>query len=175
MEILETTKTVLCLDLGIKTGYCIGYDDGTILEFGTINFAKSNPDKESVPSRLHNFVKEKIETFFVDHVYYEELNFSTTTYATQAHGAYAAMVIFACQVFKVSYTGVGVKVIKKALTNDGNANKMAMMHYAKDFCEKRFKAFSLKIHDDNTADAIGIFAYASGAGFKFIPKKVKKR
>jgi len=175
MEVLKKTKTVLCLDLGIKTGYCIGYDNGIILEFGTINFSISNPNKESIPSRLHEFVKEKIETFSVDHVYYEELNFSTTTYATQAHGAYAAMVIFACQVFKVEHTGVGVKAIKKALTNDGNASKMAMMHHAKDFCARRFKAFSLKIHDDNTADAIGIFVYASGAGFKFIPKNVKKR
>lgn len=150
--------TILTLDLGATTGYCLRRGDGSFLT-GKVYFNA----KKGKHRRYHKFsewLQEMIESNNVQELYYERVDFGLNVYASQAHGAYVATIHNVVNKFnagnpyyKLEVGSYGVSEIKKAHTGSGNASKMGMVHYAEKFVDR-------KIEDDNIADAIGVMKTA---------------
>jgi len=141
--------SMLCLDLGTKTGWCLARGT-TILGSGTENFKTDRFSSAGMRFlRLRKFLDEMMLTAPIERVFYEEVRRHRG--ATDAHyyGGFWGTLTSWCEDHCISYEGIPVGTIKKTVTGYGNANKTAMI-----------KAMHDKGHeplDDNEADALSIF------------------
>jgi Holliday junction resolvasome RuvABC endonuclease subunit len=146
----------LCLDLGTTTGFAVG-DKGLMLsgvwsfrpgrfEGGGMRFVKFRTKlaeiKESFPA-----------SHPITHVFFEEVRRHRGVDAAHVYGGLMAVLTAWCEENNIPYSGVPVGTIKMHFTGKGNASKEMMIAE----CERR----NLNPFDDNEADAIAIFDWAT--------------
>ena len=132
---------ILALDIATKTGWATETSSGTW---------EMKPNRgESEGMRVVRFkakVKEIISLESIDLVVYERpagLHKSSIMVASEMVGVLKDL----CEELKINYGAYSATEIKKFATGKGNANKDAMVNAAE-------KHFSIKIIDDNHADAL---------------------
>ncbi|MBB5074487.1 Holliday junction resolvasome RuvABC endonuclease subunit [Bartonella callosciuri] len=142
-------NTILCFDLGTKTGWAIGGADGDIFS-GTVNFEPRRFEGGGMRYlRFKQWLSEiKHTAGDIDAVYFEEVRRHVGTDAAHVYGGLLATLTAWCEHHQIPYEGIPVSTIKKATTGKGNASK-----------EEMIKAMRAKGHapcDDNEADALAI-------------------
>ncbi|MBB6160140.1 crossover junction endodeoxyribonuclease RuvC [Bartonella doshiae] len=146
---ITNAQTILCLDLGTKTGWAICGADGRITS-DTEHFQSRR--FEGGGMRYLRFKRWLIElkrsVDEIDAVYFEEVRRHIGTDAAHVYGGLLGHLTAWCEHHQIPYEGIPVGTIKKATTGKGNASK-----------EEMIKAVRTKGHnpkDDNEADALAI-------------------
>ncbi|EJF79593.1 crossover junction endodeoxyribonuclease RuvC [Bartonella doshiae] len=146
---ITNAQTILCLDLGTKTGWAICGADGHITS-DTEDFQSRR--FEGGGMRYLRFKRWLIElkrsVDEIDAVYFEEVRRHIGTDAAHVYGGLLGHLTAWCEHHQIPYEGIPVGTIKKATTGKGNASK-----------EEMIKAVRTKGHnpkDDNEADALAI-------------------
>ncbi|WP_375621134.1 crossover junction endodeoxyribonuclease RuvC [Bartonella sp. AA97HXZ] len=147
--ITNAQKTILCLDLGTKTGWAIRGADGHITS-DTEDFQSRRFEGGGMRYlRFKRWLTElKRSVDEIDAVYFEEVRRHVGTDASHIYGGFLATLTAWCEHHQIPYEGIPVGTIKKATTGKGNASK-----------EEMIKAVCAKGHvpkDDNEADALAI-------------------
>jgi Holliday junction resolvasome RuvABC endonuclease subunit len=152
-------QTILALDLGIQTGWCIKHTNGNVYSGSVFlgNEVKSRTKNDPKGKKLltfQQFLYEIHEKYLIDIIYYEHVvnhNTSNSTYVAHAYGGYLAILTAWCEQEQIPYTGVNPGTIKKHLTGNGKAKKEIIIDAV--------KALGYYPHDHNQADAIAIMEY----------------
>ncbi|MCZ2204016.1 crossover junction endodeoxyribonuclease RuvC [Bartonella sp. A05] len=146
---ITIAPTILCLDLGTKTGWAICGADSHIISgiehFPTRRFEGGGMRYLHFKQWLSE-IKRSVDA--IDAVYFEEVRRHVGTDAAHAYGGFLATLTAWCEYQQIPYEGIPVGTIKKAMTGKGNASKKEMI-----------KAVCAKGHtpqDDNEADALAI-------------------
>ncbi|WP_254492910.1 crossover junction endodeoxyribonuclease RuvC [Bartonella sp. B1099] len=146
---ITNAQTILCLDLGAKTGWAIHGTDRHIIS-GVMNF---HPRYFEVGGmyylRFRRCLSEIKQTVgSINAVYFEEVRRHNGTDTAHIYSDLLAILTAWCEHHKIPYEGISVSTIKKATTGKGNASKVKMIKamYAKGHAPK----------DDNEADALAI-------------------
>ncbi|WP_208438237.1 crossover junction endodeoxyribonuclease RuvC [Bartonella taylorii] len=143
------SHTILCLDLGTKTGWAICGADGHITS-DTEDFQSRRFEGGGMRYlRFKQWLTElKRSVDEIDAVYFEEVRRHVGTDAAHVYGGLLGHLTAWCEQHQIPYEGIPVGTIKKAATGKGNASK-----------EEMIKAVRTKGHnpkDDNEADALAI-------------------
>ncbi|WP_375613944.1 MULTISPECIES: crossover junction endodeoxyribonuclease RuvC [unclassified Bartonella] len=143
------SHTILCLDLGTKTGWALRDADGFITS-DTEHFQSRRFEGGGMRYlRFKKWLTElKRSVDEIDAVYFEEVRRHVGTDASHVYGGFLATLTAWCEHHQIPYEGIPVGTIKKAMTGKGNASK-----------EEMIKAMRAKGHapcDDNEADALAI-------------------
>ncbi|WP_273756879.1 crossover junction endodeoxyribonuclease RuvC [Bartonella sp. MM73XJBT] len=146
---ITNAQTILCLDLGTKTGWAICGADGHITS-DTEHFQSRRFEGGGMRYlRFKKWLSElKRSVDEIDAVYFEEVRRHVGTDAAHVYGGFLATLTAWCEHHQIPYEGIPVGTIKKATTGKGNASK-----------EEMIKAICSKGHtpkDDNEADALAI-------------------
>ncbi|WP_273719168.1 MULTISPECIES: crossover junction endodeoxyribonuclease RuvC [Bartonella] len=146
---ITNAQTILCLDLGTKTGWAIRGADGHITS-DTEHFQSRRFEGGGMRYlRFKKWLTElKRSVDEIDAVYFEEVRRHVGTDASHIYGGFLATLTAWCEHHQIPYEGIPVGTIKKATTGKGNASKVEMI-----------KAMYAKGHapeDDNEADALAI-------------------
>lgn len=142
--------SILCLDLGTKTGWAINAD-GEITH-GSESFATKR--HEGAGMRLLKFkhwLERVVMVNNITEIYYEEIRRHLGTDAAHVYGAFQGQVQVLCVEKNIPFSSVPVGTIKKSATGKGNADKQQMIDAA---VQKGFKP-----QDDNAADALHLLMY----------------
>lgn len=141
-------ESLLALDLGTTTGFCIGHRGATTS--GRANF---KPDRYSGGGmrfvKFRKWLNELKAAYPVGMVVFEEVRRHAGTDAAHVYGGLMATLTAWCEENGIPYEGVPVGEIKRSWTGKGNAPKEAMILEA----VKRGHAPI----DDNEADAIALW------------------
>ncbi|WP_375676918.1 crossover junction endodeoxyribonuclease RuvC [Bartonella sp. AP88XZML] len=142
-------NTILCLDLGTKTGWALRDADGFITS-DTEHFQSRRFEGGGMRYlRFKKWLTElKRSVDEIDAVYFEEVRRHVGTDASHVYGGFLATLTAWCEHHQIPYEGIPVGTIKKAMTGKGNASK-----------EEMIKAMCAKGHapcDNNEADALAI-------------------
>jgi len=151
---------ILALDLGLKTGWAVWCDDGSVGS-GTQIMKRKYSDDYGVRFLLfHSWLTEMKNKYDITEIYYENVVRHTGTQAAHAYGGFKAMMSAWCEHHGIKYVGNGVAVgtIKKHVSGKGNANKNLMI--------VSVEKLGYKPCDDNEADALALLDY--------VVRKVKK-
>lgn len=139
---------LICFDLGLKMGWAV-----TGKKCGTINLKEKRHESHSI--RFLNMKKVLADLFDeygpFDLVAFEEVGFTSTTYAAQAYGGYVAILMSFCEERNIPYRAIPVGTIKKHATGKGNSPKSKMI-----FAAELMGYYPV---DDNAADAACIYDY----------------
>ncbi|WP_375679549.1 MULTISPECIES: crossover junction endodeoxyribonuclease RuvC [unclassified Bartonella] len=146
---ITNAQTILCLDLGTKTGWALRDADGFITS-DTEHFQSRRFEGGGMRYlRFKKWLSElKRSVDEIDAVYFEEVRRHVGTDASHVYGGFLATLTAWCEHHQIPYEGIPVGTIKKAMTGKGNASKAEMI-----------KAMRAKGHapcDDNEADALAI-------------------
>ncbi|WP_375693224.1 MULTISPECIES: crossover junction endodeoxyribonuclease RuvC [unclassified Bartonella] len=146
---ITNAQTILCLDLGTKTGWVLRDADGFITS-DTEHFQSRRFEGGGMRYlRFKKWLTElKRSVDEIDAVYFEEVRRHEGTDASHIYGGFLATLTAWCEHHQIPYEGIPVGTIKKATTGKGNASK-----------EEMIKAVCAKGHvpkDDNEADALAI-------------------
>lgn len=146
---ITNAQTILCLDLGTKTGWAICGADYHIIS-GIMNFQPRRFEGGGMRYlRFKQWLTEmKMTANEIDAVYFEEVRRHVDTNAAHIYGDLLSILTAWCDHHKIPYEGIPVGTIKKATTGKGNASKVKMI-----------QAMHAKGHapeDDNEADALAI-------------------
>ncbi|WP_375633285.1 MULTISPECIES: crossover junction endodeoxyribonuclease RuvC [unclassified Bartonella] len=146
---ITNAQTILCLDLGTKTGWALRDADGFITS-DTEHFQSRRFEGGGMRYlRFKKWLTElKRSVDEIDAVYFEEVRRHVGTDASHVYGGFLATLTAWCEHHQIPYEGIPVGTIKKAMTGKGNASK-----------EEMIKAMRAKGHapcDDNEADALAI-------------------
>jgi hypothetical protein len=151
---LVSKPTLLALDLGTTTGFCLGtvasHQSGTAsfkpgrFEGGGMRFVRFRRWLNELAAAHGPFTQ----------VAFEEVRRHAATDAAHVYGGLMATLTAWCEENSVPYEGVPVGTIKKHWTGKGNANKDAMIAEA----VRRGQSPV----DDNEADAMALFAFVKG-------------
>ncbi|QEE09233.1 putative bacteriophage-related protein [Bartonella kosoyi] len=146
---ITNAQTILCLDLGTKTGWALRDADGFITS-DTEDFQSRRFEGGGMRYlRFKKWLSElKRSVDEIDAVYFEEVRRHVGTDASHVYGGFLATLTAWCEHHQIPYEGIPVGTIKKATTGKGNASK-----------EEMIKAMRAKGHapcDDNEADALAI-------------------
>lgn len=145
---------ILALDLGTKTGYCLG-SSADWLVHDTMSFkVKGSEGPGQRYLKFHVWLRNLIREENIKFVYYEAVKRHRGVIAAHVYGGLLSQVQMICEAEKVQYAGVGVGTIKKHATGKGNADKGMMINAC--------IAIDQTPIDDNAADAICLWHYASG-------------
>ncbi|CAK01364.1 crossover junction endodeoxyribonuclease RuvC [Bartonella tribocorum] len=146
---INNTRTILCLDLGSKTGWAICGADGHIVS-GVMNFQPRRFEGGGMRylrfKRCLSEIKQAVGS--IDAVYFEEVRRHVGTDASHVYGGFLATLTAWCEHHQIPYEGIPVCTIKKATTGKGNASKEEMI--------KVMRAKGHAPEDDNEADALAI-------------------
>lgn len=155
---------LLTLDLGTKTGFCVGARAGALAS-GVQNFKPGRYDGGGMRFvRFRKWLDELQEAYPITQVAFEEVRRHVGTDAAHVYGGLMATLTAWCEDNKIPYEGVPVGTIKRDFTGKGNAPKEAMIAEA---VRRGFAPL-----DDNEADAIAIwFTVAERANSGFIAEK----
>ena len=145
-------KTILALDLGIKTGWAISSKDGKI-ESGTENFKVSKFESQGVMFlKFKNWLTELKNRYKgIDYVYFEAVRRHLGTDAAHMYGGFMGQLTVWATHHDIPYQGISVQTIKKHITGKGNASKQEVI-----------AAIRAKNHDpadDNEADALALLDF----------------
>ncbi|BAQ16079.1 crossover junction endodeoxyribonuclease RuvC [Methyloceanibacter caenitepidi] len=145
-------RTLLALDLGTKTGFCVGAcdqgSDHQISDVWDLREARSS----GAGMRFINFRSQlnKIHAAYpIGQVAFEEVRRHLGTDAAHFYGGLRGILMEWCEEHSIPYEGVSVQEIKKHWTGKGNASKEMMIAE----CHRR----EIPVKDDNEADAIALF------------------
>ena len=142
---------VLALDLGTKTGFCIGSEKSHVS--GVWNCKPGRFDGGGMRFvKFRNKLNELRSAWPVKRVVFEEVRRHAGTDAAHVYGGLMATLTAWCEEHEIPYEGVPVGTIKKHWTGKGNANKAMMIAAAED------RGYS--VEDDNEADAIALFHFS---------------
>jgi len=142
-----STRTLLALDLGGKTGWAM-WRDGEVTS-GTLSLTKSRSKRFDGPGmkfvRFVRFLKSRPK---VDIIGFEAVRRHRGVDAAHAYGGYLSHLTAFCdeQSPQIPYEGFGVGTIKKRATGNGSASKEMMIEAC---CAK----LGIIPQDDNEADA----------------------
>lgn len=142
---------VLALDLGTKTGFCVGRDGNCasgVWDLSPGRYSGGGMRFVKFRSRLN----ECRAAFPIGRVYFEEVRKHAGTDAAHVYGGLMGILTEWCEDNRIPYEGVPVGTIKKHWTGKGNASKKEML----DECFER----EMPVVDDNEADAVALFDYA---------------
>jgi crossover junction endodeoxyribonuclease RuvC len=149
--------SLLCLDLGTKTGFALLRADGRI-ESGTQRFdLKTN---EGQGMRYVKFRRWLIETKQAHgelvRIAYEQVmgHGAYQVIAAHVYGGMLATLQAFCEHHQIAYEGVGVTTIKKRFTGSGKAQKVDVINQC--------KALGFSPGSDNEADAIALLHVVTG-------------
>ncbi|WP_019220268.1 crossover junction endodeoxyribonuclease RuvC [Bartonella florencae] len=142
-------NTILCFDLGTKTGWAIRDGDDHIIS-GTIDFKPRRFEGGGMRYlRFKRWLTEIKQTACqIDAVYFEEVRRHIGADAAHVYGGLLATLTAWCEHHEIPYEGIPVCTIKKVTTGKGNASKAEIID-----------AMRAKGHapcDDNEADALAI-------------------
>lgn len=139
--------SVLCLDLGTTTGWCLRHGGATLS--GTFNLKGRRFDGGGMRFlRFRGALNEMHAATPVKLVFFEEVRAHRGVDAAHVYGGLLATLTSWCEENKIPYEGVPVSAIKKRVTGKGNADKAAVM--------KGVRGYGYSPTDDNEADAIGL-------------------
>ena len=150
---------ILTLDLGIKTGWALHKQDGTIIS-GTAHFKTNRFEGGGMRYlKFKQFLTElKNKHGQFNEIHFEEVRMhrgkgknGRVTFnvdAAHAYGGFMATLTAWCEHHEIPYAAMPVGKIKKHITGKGNANKAAVI--------KAVKAKGHTPTDDNEADAIAL-------------------
>jgi crossover junction endodeoxyribonuclease RuvC len=158
------TEIVLALDLGTKCGFCVGDEHSQIS--GVWNLKQDRFSGGGMRFvRFRARLDEINKALPITQVVFEEVRRHRGTDAAHVYGGLMAVLTEWCEQNKLPYEGVPVGTIKKFWTGNGAANKEMMLEQ----CEER----EISVVDDNEADAVALFHYATRAVenvIKMVPK-----
>lgn len=154
-------KTILALDLGTRTGYA--HNTGVVIEVGTWVWAKPKEITAWGKSRLTRRDDPRVTRFCemlsglpaFDIVCYEDVQFSTTTYATQLWASLRASVWLCSKRTHIECVPVGS--LKLFATGHGAATK-SMMNVA---LKQKHPFLWTPELDENAVDAAWVFLWAT--------------
>lgn len=139
---------LLALDLGTTTGFCCGNHEHLVSGVWLLKQGRF----DGGGMRFVKFRSELNEVgiaYKLDRVAYEEVRRHIGTDAAHVYGGLQAILTEWCETNGIPYEGIPVGTIKKFATGKGNANKDAMVAYA--------RRLGTHIENDNEADAIALF------------------
>lgn len=148
-------RKLLAMDLGTATGYALRICGK--VSISTESFALRKSDSPGMRYlRFVKFLKLLHDATGFTLVVYEKVNRHMGTEAAHVYGAFEGHLHAFCAEHGIDHSGVGVTEIKKFATGKGNANKDAMLAWAK----ARPEAVDNLPIDDNGADALAVLLYA---------------
>lgn len=140
---------LLTLDLGTKTGFCVGSRAGALAS-GVSGFKPGRYDGGGMRFvRFRKWLDELQVAYPIAQVAFEEVRRHAGTDAAHVYGGLMATLQAWCEDRGIPYEGIPVGTIKRAWTGKGNAPKEAMI------AEAVKRGFAPA--DDNEADAIAIW------------------
>jgi Holliday junction resolvasome RuvABC endonuclease subunit len=145
---VSPVPTILSLDLGTTTGWCMGGAPHMLVS-GVMKLKPGRFDSSSM--RFVRFLKQLNDLMALekpDFVVYEEVRRHAGTDAAHVYGGLMAHLQVWCDDNDIPYEGHPVGTIKKFATGKGNADKDAMI--------AAVKAWGHRPADDNEADAIAL-------------------
>jgi Holliday junction resolvasome RuvABC endonuclease subunit len=146
---MNTTTTILALDLATTTGWAIA--SCNIITSGTVSFKGSRYEGGGMRFlRFRRWLRDMLESEKPEAIYYEEVRRHLSTDSAHIHGGLLAIMQAECEARSIPYAGIPVGTIKKRATGRGNADKTAMVASA----VARWP--DQAIIDDNQADALWI-------------------
>jgi crossover junction endodeoxyribonuclease RuvC len=155
---------VLALDLGTKCGFCVGSPESSMSGVWDLKHDRfSGGGMRYV--RFRSRLNEIRSAFPIERVVFEEVRRHRGTDAAHVYGGLMALLTEWCEDNSIPYEGVPVGTIKKFWTGSGAASKDMMLAE----CEER----EIVVVDDNEADAVALFHYATRAVenvIKMLPK-----
>ncbi len=143
--------TILCLDLGIKTGWASRNAQG-ITASGTKLLQGTRFDGGGMRYHIfRNWIQATHNKCPINFIFYESVRAHKGTDAAHTYGGFMGQLTSWCEAHSVPYLGVPVGTIKKHATGKGNANKQAVIDAV--------IAFGHSPKDDNEADALALLHY----------------
>lgn len=141
--------TVLCLDLGTKTGWALRSSDALI----TSGMAEFRHDRYQGGGmrflRFKHWLDRMLTTVSqIDAIYFEEVRHHLGVDAAHAYGGFLAHLSAWCEQHDIAYEGVPVGTIKRHVTGKGNAGKAKVI--------QAVRQFGHYPTDDNEADALAL-------------------
>ena len=148
----DSAPSILCLDLGTRTGWAL-HDDGATFS-GSITFRPGRYEGGGMRYlRFQNWLGQLgRDSGGLAAIYFEEVRRHAGTDAAHVHGGFLATLGAWCERQGVPYQGVPVGTIKRFATGKGNAGKEAVVAAMRD------RGFTPA--DDNEADAIALLLWA---------------
>ena len=161
----DLPHSILCLDLGSKTGWAVLSVDPNglpmsewgceITNGGVLDFGKKQHEGAGMRFlQFHEWLLRAVSGPMFDDrklaaVYYEAVARHNGTVAAHVYGGLAGVLTAWCEANEIPYQGVPVGSIKKAATGKGNANKAAII-------DAVAKHYGIAVKDDNHADALAL-------------------
>ena len=144
--------TILCLDLGSKTGWAVRESTGLVTS-GVEQFQTNRWQGGGMRFlKFKRWITDLKNTVGgLDAVYFEEVRAHVGVDAAHAYGGWLATLTAWCEHHGIPYSGVPVGTIKKAITGKGNANKKAVI--------QAVRALGYTPADDNEADALALLKF----------------
>jgi crossover junction endodeoxyribonuclease RuvC len=141
--------SILCLDLGGKTGWALKQTDGQITS-GTIEFKPGRFEGGGMTFLRFKSWLDEINDFAgpIHSIHFEEVRRHLGTTAAHIYGGFLACLTSWCEARSIPYQGIPVGTIKKYATGKGNSGKEAVI--------KAMKNLGHNPVDDNEADALAI-------------------
>src|SRR5581483_7418623 len=122
----RSLSSLLALDLGTKTGFCVGTASANVS--GAWNL---KPDRFSGGGmrfvRFRGKLEEVRGAYPLHMVVFEEVRRHAATDAAHVYGGLMGLLTEWCETHNIPYEGVPVGTIKKFWTGRGNADKKAML------------------------------------------------
>lgn len=140
---------ILALDLGTKTGWCLG-NAGVVIASGVMDLKPNRYDSAGMRFIKFRSTLNKLREAYprIDRIAFEEVRRHLGTDAAHVYGGLlATMQTFALD-HEVQYEGYTVQAIKSFATGKGNAGKEAVM--------AEVRSWGYHPNDDNEADAIAL-------------------
>ena len=148
-DIPRSLPSVLALDLAQHYGWA-AYCDGDII---------SGHKKTKLKYRELLFYRDVVELIYTCKpkvIVFEDVRFAKNVAAGMCAGMWRGLLLCVCQKCGKETRGIGVKVIKKHITGNGNASKEDMIYHI------NLRGFD--VADDNEADALGVLLTALETG-----------
>ena len=147
--------SILCLDLGCKTGWALKQNDGQITS-GTIEFKPGWFEGGGMTFLRFESWLDEIKDFAgpIHSIHFEQVCAHLGTTAGHVYGGFLASLTSWCEARSIPYQGIPVGTIKKSATGKGNSGKEAVI--------KAMKNLGHNPADDNEADALAILHLVLG-------------
>ena len=141
--------TVLCLDLGTRSGWALRSADG-VISSGTAEFKHDRYSGGGMRFlKFKHWLDRMLTTVSqIDAIYFEEVRRHLGVDAAHAYGGFLAHLSAWCEQHDIAYEGVPVGTIKRHVTGKGNAGKAKVI--------QAVRQFGHYPTDDNEADALAL-------------------
>lgn len=141
--------TVLCLDLGTKSGWALRSSD-RVVSSGTAEFKHDRYQGGGMRFlKFKQWLNQMLAAVDqIDAIYFEEVRRHLGVDAAHAYGGFLAHLTAWCEQHGIAYEGVPVGTIKRHVTGKGNANKAKVI--------QAVRQLGYYPTDDNEADALAL-------------------